>query len=107
MGIQLKCLLPIIAVILLHTSAIQAQPSWMLVWQDNFDGAVGSKPDSTKWGYDLGGGGWGNSELEYYTEDAANAQVVADSGAEDGKALAITAIYTPNSNNNCWYGTCQ
>ena len=35
-------------------------------WADEFD-YTGS-PDSTKWTYDLGGGGWGNSELEYYTK---------------------------------------
>ena len=33
------------------------------------------KPDSTKWTYDIGGGGWGNNELEYYTNLAGNASV--------------------------------
>ena len=34
-------------------------------WSDEFntDGA----PDATKWGYDIGGTGWGNNELQYYT----------------------------------------
>ena len=34
-------------------------------WSDEFstDGA----PDATKWGYDIGGNGWGNNELQYYT----------------------------------------
>ena len=42
-----------------------------LVWSDEFevDGAL----DSTKWGYDVGGGGWGNNELQYYTTGASNA----------------------------------
>lgn len=44
-----------------------------LVWSDEFDDA--GLPDSTKWGYDLGGGGWGNQELEYYTDRAENARV--------------------------------
>ncbi len=37
-----------------------------LVWQDEFDrdGLV----DSTKWSYDVGGHGWGNHELQYYTK---------------------------------------
>ena len=42
-----------------------------LVWSDEFntDGA----PDSTKWGYDIGtGNGWGNNELEYYTNRPDN-----------------------------------
>jgi beta-glucanase (GH16 family) len=32
-------------------------------------------PDPNKWGYDIGGSGWGNHELEYYTNDIANASV--------------------------------
>lgn len=36
-----------------------------LVWADEFDKP--GLPDSTKWGYDVGGNGWGNNELEYYT----------------------------------------
>ncbi len=34
-------------------------------WEDNFN-ATGA-PDLTKWGYDIGGSGWGNNELQYYT----------------------------------------
>lgn len=36
------------------------------VWSDEFNYA--GLPDSTKWNYDVGGDGWGNNELEYYTE---------------------------------------
>src|SRR5579859_1356427 len=36
----------------------QAQSTWTQVWRDDFNGAVGSAPDGTKWGYDIGGGGW-------------------------------------------------
>ncbi|TKC00619.1 family 16 glycosylhydrolase [Pedobacter cryophilus] len=46
-----------------------------LVWSDEFntDGA----PDATKWGYDLGTGsnGWGNAELQYYTNRPENSIV--------------------------------
>ena len=54
-----------------------APPSsgWTLVWSDEFNGANGSAPDSSKWTYDLGGGGWGNQELESYTNRTANAQI--------------------------------
>src|ERR1700680_3154792 len=38
---------------------------YQLVWSDEFD--TDGPPDSTKWGYDTGGNGWGNKELEYYT----------------------------------------
>lgn len=46
-----------------------------LVWADefNYEGA----PDPTKWGYDIGTGsnGWGNNELQYYTNRLENASV--------------------------------
>lgn len=44
------------------------------MWADEFD-APGS-PDATKWGYDLGGGGWGNNELQFYTNNNNNVKVV-------------------------------
>ncbi len=36
-----------------------------LVWSDEFD--KDGLPDSARWSYDVGGGGWGNNELQYYT----------------------------------------
>ncbi len=39
--------------------------NWNLIWSDEFN--YSGLPDSTKWGYDVGGSGWGNNELEYYT----------------------------------------
>ena len=41
-------------------------------WSDDFDGPANSAPDPTKWTYDLGGGGWGNQELETYTNSVDN-----------------------------------
>lgn len=35
------------------------------VWADEF--VNNGKPDATKWSYDVGGSGWGNNELQYYT----------------------------------------
>ncbi len=48
------------------------RPGWTLVWQDEFDG---ESLDRSKWTYDLGGGGWGNNELQYYTDRPENARV--------------------------------
>jgi len=45
----------------------------MLVWSDEFD--YTGPPDPTKWAYETGGGGWGNRELQYYTNDTQNAWV--------------------------------
>ena len=46
-----------------------------LIWSDEFNGAPGSPPDPTKWVYELGGGGWGNHELEVYTDSRANSHL--------------------------------
>lgn len=40
-------------------------PTWQLVWNDEFDAP--GLPDSTRWNYNVGGHGWGNNELQYYT----------------------------------------
>ena len=46
-----------------------------LVWQDEFD--TDGAPDSSIWGYDIGTGenGWGNNELQYYTDRTENITV--------------------------------
>lgn len=45
---------------------------YRLVWSDEFEG---NSIDRSKWGFDLGGGGWGNNELECYTDRSENAYV--------------------------------
>jgi len=47
-------------------------PQWNIVWSDEFNG---TNINTNIWTYDLGGGGWGNSELEYYTSSPQNAYV--------------------------------
>ncbi len=58
-------------------ATLQPPPAkgWTLVWSDEFDGPDGSSPDLKKWTYDMGGHGWGNKELEYYTNRLQNAQI--------------------------------
>ena len=53
-----------------------------LVWEDDFN--TNGAPDAANWTYDLGDGGWGNGELQTYTDAAENVKV------EDG-SLKITA----------------
>ena len=60
------------------------------VWQDEFD--YMGLPDTKKWGYDIGGNGWGNQEKQYYTKDLKNARV------EEGK-LIIEARKEKYENN--------
>jgi beta-glucanase (GH16 family) len=63
------------------------------VWADEFD--YTGPPDSGKWAYDLGNGcpqlcGWGNNELQHYTNLPANVRVA------DGN-LIIEARHHPDS----------
>jgi beta-glucanase (GH16 family) len=60
-------------------------PAYVLTWSDEFTAANGSLPDSSKWVMETGGNGWGNDELETYTNRRQNAHL------QDGN-LVITAI---------------
>ena len=44
-----------------------------LYWEDNFDGPFGSAADERIWHAQVGGHGWGNEELQYYTAGKENA----------------------------------
>ena len=52
--------------------------NWQLVWSDEFNG---TSLDETNWSYDIGTGaesgliGWGNNELQYYTDSPDNVYV--------------------------------
>ena len=46
-----------------------------LLWSDEFNGKKGSLPSSKTWSREIGGGGWGNSERQFYTDKAANASM--------------------------------
>ncbi|RZJ39908.1 MAG: glycoside hydrolase family 16 protein [Chryseobacterium sp.] len=56
--------------------SVQTLPerNWELTWSDEFNGNSGASPDASKWSYDIGtgNGGWGNQELEYYTNRPEN-----------------------------------
>jgi beta-glucanase (GH16 family) len=41
------------------------EKKYQLVWSDEFDSS--GLPDASRWDYDIGGNGWGNHELEFYT----------------------------------------
>ena len=49
----------------------EANLTYELVWSDEFDGDT---LDTTKWNYEIGNGagGWGNNELQYYTNSTKN-----------------------------------
>lgn len=45
-----------------------------LIWFDEFNSTTSTTPSILKWTYQTGGGGWGNNELQYYT-NGQNASV--------------------------------
>jgi beta-glucanase (GH16 family) len=53
-----------------------------LIWSEEFN--YTGLPDPTYWNMETGGGGWGNNELQYYTDREDNALV-------EGGVLTITA----------------
>lgn len=75
--------------LLISVTGYSQSNCWEQVWADEFE--VNGLPDSEKWGYDLGGGGWGNNELQTYTKNLENARV-------EGGNLIITAL----KENNSW-----
>lgn len=62
-----------------------SQQSMTLLWADEFD--KDGAPDPTKWGYDIGTGsnGWGNAELQFYTNRSQN--VIVQNGVLKINAL--------------------
>jgi beta-glucanase (GH16 family) len=70
-------------------SSLTAQ-CWNLVWEDEF---TGTTVNTANWGYDIGAGGWGNNELQYYTSRVENAAVANGS-------LKIKALEESYSGSN-------
>lgn len=71
-----------------------------LLWSDEFDSI-----NTANWNHEVGGHGWGNNELEYYTP-GQNVFVQFDAAA--GSNVAVLEARRDNPGNfSCWYGTCQ
>jgi beta-glucanase (GH16 family) len=59
-----------------NTDIETPEDPYQIVWSDEF-GYMGL-PDNSKWNYDIGGGGWGNNEAQYYTGSRLNNSEVKD-----------------------------
>src|SRR5437867_4671586 len=71
--------------------------TWERVWSDEFDGPG---INSGNWTYDIGGGGWGNKELEYYTDRAENSYIIPDPNDSNNHWLVIEARQEKFRNRN-------
>jgi beta-glucanase (GH16 family) len=83
-----------------------AQQNRKLVWSDEF--SYKGLPDSSKWSYDVGGDGWGNQELEYYTPDNArveNGKLIIEARREKWENLDYTSARLITKGKGDWkYG---
>jgi hypothetical protein len=79
----------------LHSSSLPSSDAQFksqfnnLVWADEFNNGI-----SGDWTYDIGGGGWGNNELEYYRSenawtDGGNLVIVAKRESYGGLVLLL------------------
>ena len=73
-------------------TAYAATGDWKLVWNDEFNGAAGTGVDASKWVYETGGGGWGNGELQNYTNRTDNVYMEQDPLDSNNRYLTIKAI---------------
>jgi len=79
---------------------------WNMVWSDEFDEPAGTPPNPGNWTHEIGDGalngieGWGNSELQYYTDDPANS-------ATDGNGNLVITLREADGTQECFYGTCE
>ena len=85
-------------------TAITTYEGYSLLWSDEFNG---SEIDTSIWGYNIGDGtgeapgkGWGNNELQNYTNNRENASIaVGDDGIS---SLVITALKETTSTDNTY-----
>lgn len=80
--------------------------AWDLVWSDEFNEPAGSPPNPDNWTHELGDvtpdgkNGWGNDELQYYTDDPANAST-------DGNGNLVLTLAEADGTQECYYGPCE
>ena len=83
------------------TAASSQAPAsaWRLTWSDEFDGPAGSAPDASRWVVETGGNGWGNNELQFYTDRRDNLRqqdghLVIEALKETFSQGGVTRAYT-------------
>ncbi|MFO8001459.1 MAG: family 16 glycosylhydrolase [Marinilabilia sp.] len=69
----MKKFLHILFLILVSQVSLEAQDCSYKVFSDDFE--YEGEPDPDHWNYETGGGGWGNNELQEYTDDRDNSYV--------------------------------
>jgi beta-glucanase (GH16 family) len=91
-----------------HTS-VRNVNDWKLVWSDEFN--YSGLPDAAKWKYDTGGHGWGNKELQFYTQDrkenarVENGSLIIEARRDNWKGHEFTSARLVSKGKGDWtYG---
>lgn len=80
---------------------------WKLIWHDEFD--HDGSPDARRWSYDTGGHGWGNHELQFYTQKRAenarveNGHLIIEARHEPWEKSAYTSARLVTKNKGDWH----
>lgn len=78
------------SVVSITVSNVLVPVGWQLAWSDEFTQPNGTLPDASKWGYEIGGGGWGNAELQTYTSRTNNVRIENDQLVIEARAETFT-----------------
>jgi beta-glucosidase len=68
---------------------------WKLIWSDEFDAKANTPPNSESWTCETGGWGWGNAELQYYTDRLENV-------AHNGNGQLVITVREENYKGNAY-----
>ncbi|MCF8261117.1 MAG: family 16 glycosylhydrolase [Melioribacteraceae bacterium] len=79
----------LILFVLIAISRTLVAQDWQLVWSDEFDG---NSINADNWTHEIGGSGWGNEELQHYTDRSTNSYV------ENGKLYIVAQKENYNGN---------
>ena len=75
----------------MHDTVGHAQPAGpVAVFSDDFTGPAGTPPGGP-WRFDTGGGGWGNNEVQVYTDDPGNVSLDGPGTWQSSRAARPTA----------------
>ena len=83
-----------------------ARAQQLLIWQDEFDGH--GHVDSTRWSYEVGGHGWGNEELQFYTQQRLknarqeNGRLIIEAHKESYQGSEYTSARLTSKNKGDW-----
>lgn len=107
--LRLRTMVVLLMGVLLPGALPALSQDWQLVWSDEFD--AGILPDPQRWSYQTGGGGWGNQELQYYTdarpENARieNGSLIIEARAESFQGASYTSARLNTRGKGDWlYG---